>query len=147
VNYPSDNPLSAAASPFDQAQTWNLESKSPQPQPLFKTPVAGVSGAWPIIYPVPQGSYVQIQEILLFNGTAGPVEFRFAFLDDDDPVPSGATLGQDNVFISETLASNAWKRLDLATGLLAKWRIAAWSDAAAGEKANVLGTGLVVTYL
>lgn len=146
MNYPSDNPLSAAAAP-GQAQTWSLESKSPQPQPLFKTAVAGVSGAWPIIYPVPQGSYVQIQEILLFNGTAGPVEFRFAFLDDDDPVPSGATLGQDNVIITETLATKTWKRLELSTGLMARWRIAAWSDAAAGEKATVLGTGLVVTYL
>jgi len=144
--YPSDNPFSGFAAP-SQADTWLLESKSPQPQPLFKTTVAGVSAAWPIIYPVPQGSYVQLQEILMFNGTAGDVEFRFAFLDDDDAIPSGATLGQDNVLISETVASGAWKRLDLATGLLAKWRIAAWSDAASGEKATVLGTGLVVTYL
>lgn len=132
------NPLENAGS---------LESKAPQPQPLFKTTVAGISGDWPIIYPVPEGSYVQLNEILLFNGTAGDVEFRFAFLDTDDTVPSGSAIGQDNVFVSQIVESGKSIRLEFGTGLLAKWSIAAWSDAAAGDKANVLGTGLVVSYL
>jgi len=124
-----------------------LESKAPQPQPLFKTAVAGVVGDWPIVYPVPNGSYVQLNEILLYNGTAGDVEFRFAFLDNDDSVPSGGSIGQDNVHVSCVVESGKSQRLEFATGLLANWAIAAWSDAAAGEKANILGTGLVVTYL
>lgn len=125
----------------------NLESKAPQPQPLFKQRVSGVVAAWPIVYLAPEGSYVQLKEVLLYNGTAGDVEFRFAFLDDDDTVPSGSDIDQDNVFVSCVVESGKSDRLEFETGLMAKWAIAAWSDAAEGDKANMLGTGLVVSYL
>lgn len=140
-----DNPFGNAAPA--QAPVWDLESRAPQPQPLAKASVADVSGTWVTLYTVPYGSFVQVKEILLFNGDAGDVTFRFAFLDDDDSVPSGSTLGQDNVHISRTLATGVSDVISLETSLQAGWRIAAYTSAAAGVKANVMITGLVVSYL
>ena len=140
-----DNPFGNAAPA--QAPVWDLESRAPQPQPLAKAAVADVSGDWIVLYTVPTGSFVQVKEILLFNGDAGNVTFRFAFLDEDDTLPSGSTLGQDNIHISKTLATGVSEIVTLETSLQAGWRIAAYSSAAAGVKANVLVTGLVVSYL
>lgn len=139
------NPFGNAAPA--QAPVWDLESRAPQPQPLAKAAVADISGDWQVLYTVPAGSFVQIKEILLFNGDSGSVTFRFAFLDDDDALPSGSTLGQDNVHISKTLATGVSEVVSLETSLQTGWRIAAYSSAAAGVKANVLVTGLVVSYL
>jgi len=137
-----------AAAPA-QAQQWNLEAKSPQPQPLVKQSVvpATTFGPWLLLYPVPQGSYVVLQEILLGNMTASDVDYAFAFLDDDDVAPSGVPAGNDNVVLMATVPAGESLRLELTTGLISKWRIYGYSSAAAGEKANVLITGLVVSYL
>lgn len=140
------DPSGQAAAPA-QAQQWNLEAKAPQPQPLVKQPVAGSMTPWPLLYPVPQGSYVVIQEILLGNMTTNDVTYAFAFLDDDDTAPSGAPSGNENVFILETVPAGESLRIELGTGLISKWRIYGYSSASSGEKANVLITGLVVSYL
>lgn len=132
-----------------QAQQWNLEAKSPQPQPLVKAPVAPATtfGPWLKLYEVPQGSYVVLQEILLANMTASDISYVFAFLDDDDVAPTGAPAAQDYAIIEATVVAGKSARIELSTGLLSKWKIYGYSSAAAGEKANVLITGLVVSYL
>ncbi len=140
------NPFGNAAPA--QAPVWDLESRAPQPQPLVKAAVADVSADWLVLYTVPQGSFVQLKEILLFNGAGGSVTFMFAFLDDDDALPSGGSIAQDNVFLARTVATGVSESIQsLETGLNAGWRICGYSSAAAGEKANVMITGLVVSYL
>lgn len=140
-----DNPFGNAAPA--QAPVWDLESRAPQPQPLAKAAVADVSGDWIVLYTVPTGSFVQVKEVLLYNGDAGTVTFRIAFLDEDDALPSGSGVGQDNIHIARTLATGVSEIVSLETSLQAGWRIAAYSSAGAGVKANVLVTGLVVSYL
>ena len=130
-----------------QAPLWDLESRAPQPQTLYKGAINDVSAAWPILYTCPSGSFVQVQEILLFNGDSGSTTWMFAILDEDDAIPSGASIAQDNIFIAKTLATGVSDRVEIKPTLTPGWRIAGYSGAAAGVEANVLITGLVVTYL
>lgn len=130
-----------------QASVWDLQARAPQPQVLVKQAVNGVSAAWPVVFTVSQGNFVQLQEVLLYNGDAASRSFALAFLDEDDAIPSGSSINQDNIFINEVIGSGMYVRLDLSTALQQGWRICAYSSAAAGVKTNFLITGLVVTYL
>lgn len=130
-----------------QAPLWDLESRAPQPQTLYKGAINNVAAAWPILYTCPAGSFVQVQEILLFNGDAGSITWMFAILDEDDAIPSGGAIAQDNIFIAKTLATGVSERIEIKPTLTPGWRIAGYTNAAANVEANALITGLVVTYL
>lgn len=130
----------------DFAQQWNMEARSPQPQPLVKTNVSGTYGNWKLLYSCPKGSFVGLQEVLLANKTGSDVDFALAFLDPDDAIPTGAPSGQEDAFILETVVAGKWVRLDLSTALQADWRIYGYSSATTGA-VNVMITGVVVSYL
>lgn len=130
---------------LNQQGLWALQSQQPTPQVLNKGVVN--DSDWTLFYTVPAGSFVQLQELLVYNGDSGANKWRVSILSPDDALPTGASADQPNVFLSGNLNAEESIVINLQTGLFTGWQIAVYSDAGAGVNLNMCLTGLVVTYL
>lgn len=132
-----------------QAQVWNLESRRPSPIIMYAGTVNDVSSDWVLLYHVPEGTFIELQEIRVYNGDSGGAHsFRMAVVPPGGSVPSGSSSNVPDVYYApDPVAAEASIKEEATLGLWPNWAIYGWSDAAAGEYVNVLLSGLVVSYL
>ena len=130
-----------------QAQVWNLESRQPSPIVMYAGVVNDISTDWVLLYHVPEGTFIELQEIRLFNGDVASHDFRLAIVSPDQTAPTGNSANQLGIYYEATVASKKSAKEDAKLGLWPNWSIYGWSDAAAGEYFNALLSGLVVSYL
>lgn len=144
----NDSFLGQTGTAAEQSSVWGLETTSPQnPIALFNGPVNDVSADWTLAMRVPEGTFLELTEALLFNGDAGDVNFRIAICKPADAAPSGASLDQPRVVRACTLATGTSKRWRFTTGLPSGWKIYLYTDAAADVNANVVLSGIMVSHL
>lgn len=139
-------PLSASMA-SQQSRVWDLGKGLPQSIALIKEAVNDVSGDWPVLYTVQGGGFVEISEILLYNGDSGSTTFLIAILDETDAIPSGSAIDQPGIFLARTLATGVSDLISCKIPLRQGWRVAIYTSAGAGVNANVLISGLAVDYL
>lgn len=123
-----------------------LHLRNPIPQVLAKRAVN--NSTWTLLFRVPQGTHVELQEILTYNGDAAARSWRMALTSPEDTNPAGSAVDTPNVFASLlNLASGDSNRKDMSTGLAPEWGIWFWSDAAVGKNFNISISGQLVTFL
>lgn len=130
-----------------QAQVWGLEARQPNNIVLVADYVNDITTDWQLLYTVAELTFIEVQEILLYNGTAGSVEFRLAIVSPAQTAPSGASADQPCIYHIRTLATKTSDRIEGKIGLSPGWKIYGWSDAAAGDYLNVMVNGLVISQL
>lgn len=126
---------------------WNLESRAPNPTCLFSDVVNDITSDWVLLYTVPEGTFIELQELQVYNGASGTTEWRVAIVNPNQTPPTGNSENQANIYFSGSLATKACSRNETRIGMSTGWRIYGWSDAAAGDYLNMLLSGLVVSYL
>lgn len=129
-----------------QAQVWNLTSRSPSPLILFIGPVNDISTTWRLLYTVSEVTHTILREALLANGTGGATKFALAFVPPQATAPTGASFNQNYVVRHDELDVDKSDRWEFESGLRPGWRIYGYTDAAAGDYANISLSGVEITY-
>lgn len=127
-----------------QARVWDLQSRQPNPIVLFGDVV---NDTWTLLYTVPEATFVEVREILMYNGDAATRIGRIAVINPLQAAPSGASTNQLGIYYSRSLATDVSDRTELTLGLSPGWKIYGYSTAASPNFFNVLISGLVVSYL
>lgn len=125
-----------------QAAIWDLPAKEAIPQVIKKTVVNDMD--WQLLIQVPQGAFVQLRELLLYNGDATSTKWRLAILNSTETAPTGITTDEPFVYQSGEIDAGKSDNIKLQTGLRQGWRVYAFSDAGAGVNFNLCLTGMVL---
>lgn len=136
-----DNKLSDSLS--NQLSLAALRNPQPITQVICRSAVN--DSAWVKLHTVGEGTFVQLKELLVYNGDASTKVWRIAIVAPEDTDPSGTALDTPNVFLSGSLTTGESVIKELWTGLFPLWEIWAFSTAASGVNLNMCFSGLVVT--
>lgn len=138
-----DSTDSGALYPQAQSDLWSLQSRPPSPTILSKTNV--VPAAWNLLYTVPAGTFVNLTELLIYNGDAVARGYRIVIIDPLDAIPTSLLVSTPNCYIANNLNSGQSERVVLDTGLHPGWSVWAYTDATVGQYYNFCVSGIVVT--
>lgn len=130
-----------------QAAVWQMEARQPSNIVLVSDFIDDITTDWKLLYQCAELTFVEIQEIILYNGTAGTVKTRIAVVNPTQTVPTGSSANQPYIYHARSLASETSDIASVNIGMGPGWKIYGWTDAAAGDYLNVMVNGIVIGQL